>query len=104
MSGRVRVGRRTMPNQPSDARVPIYSDDLLPDLQRTLAALADIETRYEIERDHLESWSGPVEVKRHLLAELEQCHRANRERLALCLERLRQGRGLEPATPRRTDH
>jgi hypothetical protein len=63
-----------MPNQPSAARVPIYSDDLLPELQRTLAALADIETRYEIERDCLESWSGPAEVKDHLLAELEQCH------------------------------
>src|SRR3954453_110972 len=58
----------------------------------------------EIERDHLESWSGPAEVKGHLLAELEQCHRANRERFTLQLERLRQGRGLEPATPRRTDH
>src|SRR5215211_5631991 len=103
-SERVRVGGRTMPTQPSDARVPIYSDDLLPDLQRTLAVLADIETRYETERDHLESWSGPAEVKDHLLAELEQCHRANRERLALHLERLRQGRALEPATPRRTDH
>src|SRR5215210_263917 len=98
----VRVGGRTIPTQPSDARVPIYSDDHLPDLQRTLAVLADIETRYEIERDHLESWSGPAEVKRHLLAELEQCHKANRERFALHLEALRQARGLEQATPRRT--
>ena len=93
-----------MPTQPSDARVPIYSDDLLPDLQRTLAVLADIETRYETERDYLESWSGPAEVKDHLLAELEQCHRANRERLALHLERLHHGRDLELATPGRTDH
>ena len=93
-----------MPTQPYEAKVPIYSDDLLADWQRTLAVLADIETRYEMERDYLESWSGPAEVKDHLLAELEQCHWANRERLALCLERLRQGRGLKPASPRRTDH
>src|SRR4051794_24413050 len=72
-------------------------DDLLADWRSTLAALADIETRYEMERDHLESWSGPAEVKDHLLAELEHCHRASRERLALNLERLRQGRDLEPA-------
>ena len=89
-----------MPARGDASRIPIYSDDLLPDLQRTLAVLADIETRYEIERDCLESWSGPAEVKDHLLAELEQCHWANRERLALCLERLRQGRGLEPASNR----
>ncbi len=93
-----------MPTQPHDAKVPIYSDDLLSDLQRTLAVLADIETRYEIERDYLEGWSGPAEVKDHLLAELEQCHRANRERLETCLEGMRQGRGFELATPRRTDH
>ena len=61
-----------MPAQPYEAKVPIYADDLLPDLQRTLAALADIETKYEIERDYLESWSGPKEVKNHLLATLEQ--------------------------------
>ena len=93
-----------MPARGDASEIPIYSDDLLPDLQRTLAALADIETRYEIERDCLERWSGPAEVKDHLLAELEQCHRANRERFTLQLERLRHGRDLGPATPRRTDH
>ena len=93
-----------MPVQPYEAKVPIYSDDLLADWQRTLATLADIETRYEIERDHLESGSGPAEVKDHLLATLEQCHRATRGQLALHIERLRQGSGLEPASPRRTNH
>jgi len=93
-----------MPAQPYEAKVPIYADDLLPDLQRTLAALADIETKYEIERDYLESWSGPKEVKNHLLTTLEQGYRADRGQLALYLETLRQGRGLEPAVPRRTDH
>jgi hypothetical protein len=93
-----------MPTRPDRAEVPFYPDELLPQLQQTLALLADLETRYEIERDHLESWSGPKEIKDHLLAELDQCHRANRERLASCLERVRLGRNVEPAAPMRADH
>jgi hypothetical protein len=81
------------------------TSDLLPQLQQTLVILADIEIRHEIERDHLESWSGPKDVMDHLLAELEQCHRANREHLVSSLEGLRlKGRSMEPATSRRTDH
>ena len=94
-----------MPTRQERTQVPFYPDDLLHQTQGILAVLADIETRYEIERDHLESWSGPKEVKDGLLAELEQCHRANRERLTSCLEGLRfEDRGLGSATPRRTDH
>jgi hypothetical protein len=81
------------------AEVSFYPDDLLPQLQQTLAILADLETRCEIEREHLESWSGPRAVKDHILAELEQCHRANRERLASCLEGLGLGTGLDLVTP-----
>ena len=89
-----------MLTRPHRAEVPVYPDDLLPQLQQALATVADLETRYEIERDHLESWSGPREVKDHLLAELEQCHGTNRERLAACLEGLRlKAKGLDPATP-----
>ena len=86
--------------QRAGTEVPFYPDDLISQLQRTLALLADIETRYEIERDYLEGWSGPSEVKDQLLAELERCHRANRERLEACLVGLRlTGKGLEPAAP-----
>src|SRR4051794_27792379 len=35
------------------------------------------------QRDHLEEWSGPEEVKQHLLADLEQKHRATREPYAM---------------------
>ena len=63
--------------------VPIYPEDLLPELQRVLAALADLDVRYETERDHLEEWSGPEEVKQRLLADLEQKHRATREPYAM---------------------
>ena len=94
-----------MPTRVDRAEVPFYPDDLLPQLQQTLVILADIEIRYEIERDYLESWSGPKDVKHHLLAELEQCHWANREHLVSSLEGLRlKGRSMEPATSRRTDH
>jgi hypothetical protein len=61
-----------MSAQSDEANIRFYSDDLLPNLQHTLAALADIETRYEIERDHLARWAGSGEVKDRLLAELEQ--------------------------------
>ena len=94
-----------MPTRLDRGEVPVYPDDLLPQLQQTLATLADLQIRYEIERDYLEGWSGPAEVKNHLLAKLDQCHTANRERLVLCLAQLRrEARGLEPATPKRTDH
>jgi hypothetical protein len=98
-------GGKSMPTQDGRAEVPFYPDDLLPQLQQTLATLADLQLRYEIEREYLEGWSGPSEVKDYLLAELEQCHRANRERFVSCLEGLRlKSRGLGPATLRRTDH
>jgi len=94
-----------MPTQRDTTEIPFYPDDLLPQLQQTLATLADLQVRYEIERDYLEGWSGPAEVKDRLVAEWNQCHTANRERLVLSLAQLRrEARGLEPATPRRTDH
>jgi len=94
-----------MPTHPDQAEVPFYSDDLFPDLQGTLTILADLETRYEIARDHLERWSGPMEVKDRLLADVEQRYRAKREPLMTCLERVRLNRrGLVSVTPRRIEH
>ena len=37
---------------------PFYSCCLLPELQRTLAAVADIETRREIERERISKGQG----------------------------------------------
>jgi hypothetical protein len=94
-----------MPLHEGRAGIRVYPDDLLPQLQQMLATLANLETRYEIERDYLEDWSGPAEVKERRLAELDQGHRTNREQLVSCLEQLRrEARGLGPLTPRRTDH
>ena len=64
--------RKDLHAEPTGApEIPLYPDDLLPVLQSTLAALADLDIRHEIEQDYLEGWSGPDEVKRHLVAELE---------------------------------
>ena len=94
-----------MPTRLAQAEVPVYPDDLLPQLQRILALLADLESQYEIQRYDLESWSAPRKVKDRLLADLDQCHRANRERLEACLEGLHlQANGLDPAMPPRTEH
>lgn len=68
---------------------PFYSDDLLPGLQQAFSLLANIEVRYEIERDYLESWPGPRAMKDRLATELDERHAANRERLQACLAGLR---------------
>jgi hypothetical protein len=94
-----------MPTRLDRAEGPFYPDDLLPRLQQTLAALADVQIRFEIERDFLEDWSGSAEVKDCLVAELNRCHTANRGRLVSCLAQLqREARSSEPAPPKRTDH
>ena len=78
-----------MPVQHGRAQVPFYPADLLPKMRELLAILADLDCRYETERYHLENWSGPRAIKAHLLADLEQSHRGNRERFEACLEELR---------------
>jgi len=55
----------------------------LAEASRLLAALADLDARYETQRDHLDAWSGPEAVKQRLLADLEQKHRATREPYAM---------------------
>ena len=94
-----------MPTRMDRGEVPVYPDDLLPQLQSVLTILADLEVQHEGQRDYLEGWSGPGDVKDRLLADLDQCHRANRERLEACLDGLRQqANGLASATPHRTKH
>ena len=78
-----------MPTRLDRVGVDTYPDDLLPKVQQLLAILADLDQRYETDRYHLENWSGPQATKAHLLADLEQSHRANRERFETCLEELR---------------
>jgi hypothetical protein len=81
------VGPETLVHTP---QVPIYPEDLLPQLQYVLAALADLEVQYELARELLDEWSGPEMVKAQLFAGLEQHHRAQREPYARRLAELKQ--------------
>ena len=61
--------------QPVHAPAPrFYPTDLLSTMQDHVAAVADLETRYEIEREQIEQGSGPVEDEERRLAELEAAH------------------------------
>ena len=55
-------------------------DDLLPELQATLAALADVEFRYGSAREYLRAWTGPNAVRQHLLAQLDERYQQECER------------------------
>jgi hypothetical protein len=57
---------------------PWYPADLLPQLQSTLAALADIELRYHSDQEQLQAWAGPEVIKARFAAQLEE--RYQRER------------------------
>ena len=61
--------RRTGPLAP-----PFYPVDLLPAMQGLLAAVADLETGHEIERERIEQGSGSEKIKQRELAELEAAH------------------------------
>jgi hypothetical protein len=102
MCGRAQGGGSRHPC--GDGEVPFYPDDLLPEIQRILAILADLELRHAAERDRLGRWPGRGETKERLLLELEQSHSANREQLIVRLDALRrQARGLTPVARRSTD-
>jgi hypothetical protein len=80
--------------RPQDTpETPFYPDELLPAMQSTLAALADLDLRFEIERAYLEEWSGPDEVKRRLVAEVEAGWQREREPVVLRLAQLQSHMG-----------
>jgi hypothetical protein len=64
-----------------------YPDDLLPDLQQTLAALADVELRYEAVRERLEH--EPPGIREPFLVEIEARYRRERQPYVQRLEQLR---------------
>jgi hypothetical protein len=65
--------------RPSGTPVPhFYPTDRLPAMQSLLAAVADAETRYEIEREQIEQGSGSEEDKERALAELRAAHEQGR--------------------------
>ena len=70
------VPPETLVHTPPD---PFYPADLLPELQSMLKALADVEVRYERERERLARSSEPEEVRKRRLGDLEQRRRRERE-------------------------
>jgi hypothetical protein len=58
---------------------PCYPDDLTSELQATLAALADVEVQYEMDRERLAAWDGPKAIKMKFAAQLEERRRRDRE-------------------------
>ena len=81
--------RKNTPAEPTGTpEIPLYADDLLPALQATLAALADLDIQREIQQDCLEEWSGPDAVKRRLVAEIEASWQSAQEPLVQHLAQL----------------
>jgi hypothetical protein len=72
------------------ARVEIDLSGLSPEIRNTLAALSDIEARYEGDREGLKGWSGPEAARERLLNLLEARHRREREPLVQQLAELHQ--------------
>jgi hypothetical protein len=70
------------------APAALYRSDPLPELQSLLAALADIETCYEIACERLEQGAGMDEQKQRLRAELEAVWHQDRAPIVLRLAQL----------------
>ncbi|HEX2556385.1 MAG TPA: hypothetical protein VHL98_22020 [Microvirga sp.] len=58
---------------------PTYPDDLLPEVQGMLKALADVEVRYERERARLSRSPEPETEKKRRLSRLRERRRQERE-------------------------
>jgi len=56
-----------------------YADDLLSDIQATLAALADIEVQYRADHEQLQAWTGPETIKERFAAQIEERYQRERE-------------------------
>ena len=68
----------------------VYPSELLPEMQGLLAALADIETAYEIARERLEQGPGAEDEKRRSLAALRADWQRDREPIARRLAQLQE--------------
>jgi hypothetical protein len=70
----------------------IYPDDLLCNIQATLAALADIEVQYRLDQEQLQAWTGPEAIKERFAAQIEERYQRDRgvydQRLAALRERM----------------
>lgn len=74
-----------MSNRLGAASSIVDPDVLTGEIQAALAAVADIETRFAIDQERLDRWTGPDALKRHLLADLQRRREAERR---LVMDRL----------------
>ncbi len=80
---------RVLPVGP-EAQVEIDPSGLSPEIRTALAALSDIDARYESDREGLKGWSGPESARQRLLNLLEARHQREREPLVQHLAELHQ--------------
>lgn len=69
-----------------------YSSGLLPEMQSLLAALADVESGYEIARERVEQGPEAEDERRRMLIELKAGWRRDREPLVQRLAQLQSRR------------
>lgn len=76
----------------TEPEVLVQSDlsGLSPEIRNALAALSDIEARYEGDRESLDGWCGPEAARKRLLDLLDARHRQEREPLVQRLAELHQ--------------
>ena len=70
------------------APAALYRSDPLPEMQRLLATLADVETDSEIARERLEQGSGTADEKHRMRNELEAAVQRDREPIVRQLAQL----------------
>jgi septal ring factor EnvC (AmiA/AmiB activator) len=66
-------------SSPFLTHVPWYPESLLHQLQATLSALADIEARYEAEREHLEARMASATDQSQSVADLDSRRETDRQ-------------------------
>ena len=72
----------------SAMQCPWYPADLLPQLQSTLAVLADIEVRYQSDQEQLQGWAGPETIKTRFAAQLAERYQRGPHSLCSAVERV----------------
>jgi hypothetical protein len=66
-----------IPEHPPIPALP--TNDPVVEVKTAIALLADIDARYERERDALDRWSGSERAKKRMLERLQAHHQAERE-------------------------
>ena len=82
-----------MPRAPINKPAALAQADrgvLPPEIQRVLAALSEVEARFESDRECLKGWSGPEAIRVRLVEQLDARHAEAREPLVQLLADLHQ--------------